>query len=265
MHATDDDIGEFGTVFYQLLSGSEDFSVNQTTGDVFSHSLFDREKSATKKIRIRAFDDGLRSTNVEVNIHILDINDEAPFFEYHRISKTVNENAKNITIGQVIVNDPDLDSSLMLEIDCASSKSENIIGNIANIEIRRKSGKIFDLWLTEPLDYERVDSIECVLSTVDVNTSSGYENSTTHNFIFYVENLNDNAPVFLDTATNVSVKEDSPIGSFLITVLASDEDHDRINFFSSSESIIVDRDSGNIFLNKTYDFEEGHKIGDPDL
>ena len=202
---------------------------------------------------------------MEVNINILDINDEAPFFVYHRISKSVNENAKNISIGQVIVNDPDLDSNLMLEIDCTSSKSENIIGNIFDIEIRRRSDNTFDLWLSQALDYETVDSIECALSTVDVNTSPGYKNSNTHNFILYVENLNDNAPVFLDTATNVSVKEDSPIGSFLITVAAFDEDHDRIHFFSTSESIIVDRDSGNIFLNKTYDFEEGHKIGDPVL
>ena len=85
---------------------------------------------------------------MEVNINILDINDEAPFFVYHRISKSVNENAKNISIGQVIVNDPDLDSNLMLEIDCTSSKSENIIGNIFDIEIRRRSDNTFDLWLS---------------------------------------------------------------------------------------------------------------------
>lgn len=260
VHATDDDIGELGRVFYQLLSGSEKFSVNETTGDVFSNSSFDREKSAAEKFRIRAFDNAMRSTSVEVNIQILDINDEAPFFEYHRISKSVNENSKNISIGQVIVNDPDSEASLKLEIDCISSKSENVIAEIVEIEIRKKDDNLFDLWLSEVLDYEKIDSIECVLFAIDLNTFPGYENSTTHHFLFYVENLNDNAPVFLDTITNVTVKEDSPIGSFLITVLASDEDHDRIHFFSSSESIVVDHDSGNIFLNRTYDFEEGHKI-----
>lgn len=92
--APDMDQGTFGTVTYSIDSNtlSKKFTVNPTTGDIFSKVLLDREMEKDGRIvlPVRASDGGGRFDVCKVTVTIIDANDNDPVFEFPSYEATVS-------------------------------------------------------------------------------------------------------------------------------------------------------------------------------
>uniref|UniRef100_A0A8C1MAR4 Protocadherin-16 n=1 Tax=Cyprinus carpio TaxID=7962 RepID=A0A8C1MAR4_CYPCA len=82
--ASDKDEGSNSQVVYFLSHKSRGmFIVDQHTGRVITAAVLDREKVASYSFQVYAMDSSAsdpRNTSAEVTVHILDVNDNAPFF-----------------------------------------------------------------------------------------------------------------------------------------------------------------------------------------
>lgn len=82
--ASDKDEGPNSQVVYFLNHESRGmFIVDQHTGRIITAAALDREKVASYNFKIYAMDSSAsnpRNTSAEVTVHILDVNDNAPFF-----------------------------------------------------------------------------------------------------------------------------------------------------------------------------------------
>nr|XP_057919062.1 protocadherin alpha-3-like isoform X2 [Doryrhamphus excisus] len=87
MTAVDDDINENGRISYSFVQSSTDsmplttmININSETGDIVSLQSFDYEKLKTFRFKVQATDSGVPalSSNVTVNVFILDENDNSP-------------------------------------------------------------------------------------------------------------------------------------------------------------------------------------------
>lgn len=82
--ASDKDEGSNSQVVYFLSSESRGmFIVDQHTGRIITAAALDREKVASYSFQVYAMDSSAanpRNTSADVTVHILDVNDNAPFF-----------------------------------------------------------------------------------------------------------------------------------------------------------------------------------------
>jgi len=82
--------------------------------------------------------------------------------------------------------------------------------------------------------------------------------SASTNFLLKIRNLNDNAPVFKNPSSKISVKENKPIGTFITQLTATDADlNDEINYsFKTKTSFFtIDSATGIIKTAKSIDRE----------
>ncbi|KRY34791.1 Protein dachsous [Trichinella spiralis] len=113
------------------------------------------------------------------------------------------------------------------------------------------------LIVMKPLDREKVDKYHFV-ATIESH-EFGVENSTT-NVIIYVEDVNDNAPVFSHPEYHISVNESMPVGSVIMKLSASDEDigvnsllHFEITSGNTESTFAIENSTGVIKLQKKLD------------
>uniref|UniRef100_A0A4W4F290 Protocadherin-16 n=1 Tax=Electrophorus electricus TaxID=8005 RepID=A0A4W4F290_ELEEL len=82
--ATDRDEGPNGQVLYFLSRESRGmFTVDQHAGRIITASVLDREKAATYSFQLYAVDSSPahpRNASVQVTVHVVDVNDNAPYF-----------------------------------------------------------------------------------------------------------------------------------------------------------------------------------------
>ncbi|XP_032129700.1 cadherin-related family member 2-like [Sapajus apella] len=82
IHATDPDTGAWGQITYSLLpgNGADLFQVDPVSGTmtVRNGKLLDRESQAVYYLTLQATDGGNLSSSTTLQIHLLDINDNAP-------------------------------------------------------------------------------------------------------------------------------------------------------------------------------------------
>ena len=117
--AVDRDNGSNGTITYALTEPSEDFKINEDTGEISNLRSFDRETTRSITIFVTARDKGdppNNATNMaEVMIEITDINDNVPAFiidSQEPIIFTISTDAAvGVRVGQVIAKDLDLDEN----------------------------------------------------------------------------------------------------------------------------------------------------------
>ncbi|KAJ8970950.1 hypothetical protein NQ317_014058 [Molorchus minor] len=82
VNATDEDMGEFGTITYSIHSDmlNEVFSIDKHTGKITTKARLDREKKRMYEIPVMATDGGGLSDFLVVRVRVLDENDNSPKF-----------------------------------------------------------------------------------------------------------------------------------------------------------------------------------------
>ncbi|OAF67559.1 Protocadherin-11 [Intoshia linei] len=235
--AMDNDIGPNGVVRYfidKYKSGkfSNNFDINNITGEIYAKIEFDREKSEYMDIVIYAKDVNKNGTENEmkylnvleksltgstiVRIHILDKNDNAPKFNYETYSFSVYEN-EPIGTQVGMLNCIDTDSKEYSEFNYEMSKNYESWNNF-KIE---KDGKLLT---TKILDRENRSVYFLVVKAIDSHNSSLFSSTS---ISIYVQDVNDNIPIlhFPKYPNNtVIVPSNMPINHHIVDIMATDED-----------------------------------------
>ncbi|RCN39759.1 cadherin domain protein [Ancylostoma caninum] len=256
-----DSNGPQNEVHYRILdvpdnSGAQLFRIDELTGEIWPNAKFDREQKDMYILTVEARDNlpsalpgatGPNKDNVKVQIVIGDVNDNAPSFDEPKYVGKVLENADpGHDIITIKAHDMDKHSTLRYDVVAAQ-------GGRIPFGARTDSGAIF---VKEPLDYEQESVYHLRLLVSD-----GRHNASTDVFI-YVEDVNDNAPVFEQPSYSTTILEEDPdIPKVLFHVRATDADKDeksrRIVYLlegqGAGEFFRIGRETGDIELVKALD------------
>ncbi|XP_022240676.1 fat-like cadherin-related tumor suppressor homolog isoform X3 [Limulus polyphemus] len=127
--ATDKDRGSYGIVRYYIHSEEcmKLFSINHSSGEIYTKTSLDREKKQLYEIPIVAIDDGGRSGYSTVRLTITDINDNAPQFLVAEYQVSIHS---NMTVGTTILKvhalDLDLGEAASLEYSIYEKNNSEI-------------------------------------------------------------------------------------------------------------------------------------------
>ncbi|KAG9344076.1 hypothetical protein JZ751_012556 [Albula glossodonta] len=215
---SDPDLGEADMVNVSLEGGDGKFLLKPM--DPFLYSLcvdgeLDREVADLYALRIVASDFGtppLWSEHTFV-IKVTDLNDSPPSFEKDEYTLTISEDtSQGSSVLQVHARDMDEGLNSIVHYSIAESDQDHLIN------IDPKSGLITT---AVGLDHEREAKIQFLVVAVDEGTPPL---SSTASITVYVEDVNDNEPVFEKQLYNVSLPEHTPIGTCFLQVTATDAD-----------------------------------------
>ncbi|XP_076149188.1 protocadherin gamma-A11-like [Alosa pseudoharengus] len=192
-----------------------------------------------------------------VTVEIIDINDNPPSFEKNEMKFEISENA---VVGARFMLDIAVDPDV--GINGLQGYNLNPTHNFQlNLKSQREGGKIVEMVLQKPLDREKEKEVALVLTATD-----GGEPLMSGTVQIHVNVLdaNDNAPVFTQQVYRASVIENSPKGTRLTTVSASDADDgsNSVVTYSLSRSTAgisdlfeIERRNGEIILIGELDYE----------
>lgn len=218
--AEDRDAGENGRVTYTILSGNVygSFDFNRTTGVLFVAREIDRELASEYSLQVKAVDSSVtnpQSNIINIKIDIIDVNDCAPQFKVDPVIFSITEST---TIATPVWNfsafDADAGANGIVQYSLTQQWP------ISVFKINSNSGI---LTLIHPLDHEQYPEFTIVVTATDQPEKEKDRLSTSVTARILVEDVNDNAPVFV-SRTRVDIMEDEPVGYPLLHVIAIDRD-----------------------------------------
>uniref|UniRef100_A0A3Q0R9D3 Cadherin domain-containing protein n=1 Tax=Amphilophus citrinellus TaxID=61819 RepID=A0A3Q0R9D3_AMPCI len=193
-----------------------------------------------------------------ITIEIIDINDNAPSFASSEKRFEISESA---VIGFKFVLEKAIDADI--GTNGLQSYSLNPTNNFAlKLENQADGSKKVEMVLQKPLDREHEQHISLLLTALDGGqpTMSG-----TMQITVTVLDANDNAPVFTKPVYKATITENSPAGTSIITVSASDKDggsNGEISYAISnskrrlSDLFQIDINTGEVILIGEIDYEK---------
>ncbi|XP_029607455.1 cadherin EGF LAG seven-pass G-type receptor 1 isoform X1 [Salmo trutta] len=214
--ATDEDTGENARISYVMEDNVPQFKINPDTGAITTQIEIDYEDQASYTLAIIARDNGIpqKSDTTYVEIIVLDANDNAPQFLRDIYQGTVFEDAPVYTsILQISASDRDSASNGRLSYTFQGGDD-----GAGDFFIEPYSGIIRT---ARKLDRENVPVYNLKAFAVDkgfppLKASMDVQVS--------VLDINDNAPVFEKDELYVYVVENSPVGSIVARITATDPD-----------------------------------------
>ncbi|XP_069442287.1 cadherin EGF LAG seven-pass G-type receptor 1 isoform X1 [Ovis canadensis] len=215
--ATDEDTGENARITYVLEDPVPQFRIDPNTGTIYTMTELDYEDQAAYTLAITARDNGIpqKSDTTSLEILILDANDNAPRFLRDFYQGSVFEDAPPSTsVLQVSATDRDSGPNGRLLYTFQGGDDGD-----GDFYIEPTSGVIRT---QRRLDRENVAVYNLRALAVDrgspVSLSASVEIQVT------VLDINDNPPVFEKDELELFVEENSPVGSVVARIRASDPD-----------------------------------------
>ncbi|KAG9346563.1 hypothetical protein JZ751_006874 [Albula glossodonta] len=197
--------------------------------------------------------------NKDTELEITDINDNAPHFRRDRIQLDISESAapgERFSITNAV--DPDVGSNSVKTYTLSESEHFKI-----EIQTGRDGSKFADLILKKHLDREEQAVHNLILTAIDGGVPS---RSGTASIIVHVLDTNDNAPQFDQDIYTVNITENSPIGSLVIKLNATDIDEGpnaeilyTFTIYTSErtqQAFDLNPDNGEIKVKGEIDYEE---------
>ena len=236
-----------------FLPDSEDFFINSTSGEIFTATILDREAQELYSFTAVASDGGLiveRTSEVTINITLLDQNDVPPMFVNSTYTVSWSENT---TLGTVLLTvealDPDLVENGTLEYSILAGNDSSFFS------INVTEGNVI---LEQGFDRERRDLFTIVILAHDLGQPSL---SGPTIVLISVLDDNDNVPMLNATQYTAFLPEDSAVGTIVSYIGASDLDifeNARISFTLSEDfngTFSIGFESGLLTLSKNLDYE----------
>ncbi|XP_055080793.1 protocadherin gamma-A3-like isoform X16 [Periophthalmus magnuspinnatus] len=261
VNATDIDMGANGKVTYSFSKSKSPkgdyFKINQTTGAILVDKSMDFEKDNKFEFRVEAKDQGGLTDTCEVEIHIIDVNDNAPIINVMSFTSPVSEDSPvGTTIG--IINVKDLDSGENGQVRCAVEGS-------APVELKSNVRNYYALVTNAPFDRESLSEFNI---TVIASDSGKPPLSVAKTFHLKVSDVNDNPPVFTRALYDATITENNSPSHYVLSVTAKDPDENqnaRVSYILEecaiggspvSSFISVNSENGVISAARSFDYEQ---------
>lgn len=235
---------------------NDDLRVDPHTGEITTRVPLDREtRDHYALVAIPASGD-----NIRVVVRVLDENDNAPTFPGPTMNIEFSENTpRDVKRKLNPAKDPDLGPYNTQSYSIVSGNTDNSFRLSSH---RERDGVLYlDLQINGFLDRETVDHYELVIEASDGGFPPKKGSMTVNITIL---DVNDNPPVFAESAYSATTTENATLGTPILKVSATDLDagkngeveysinrrqSDRENMFK------INPETGEITVNKALDFE----------
>ncbi|XP_073477102.1 protocadherin gamma-C5-like isoform X36 [Aquarana catesbeiana] len=263
LNATDLDEGANSEILYSfddhtLDLAREMFSLNEITGEIVMKGAIDFEIAKSYEIFVKAVDKG--SPTLEgrcvVQVEVQDVNDNVPEIVFTSRNNEVPENAPvGTVIGFITIRDRDSGKNGEVKL---------IISPVLPFKCQPMSN-YYTLVTSGHLDREKVSQYTITLIASDLGSPSLSSQTT---IIITISDVNDNPPVFLQSAYNAFISENNEPGRLLCTVSAGDPDEgdnakliysiaeSHIDGSPVSSFVYINSDTGNIYAQRSFDYEQ---------
>ncbi|TMS23972.1 Protocadherin Fat 1 [Larimichthys crocea] len=251
--AVDKDIGPNADIHYHLKEHQEHFQISPS-GEISLKKKFEKESLNTDfVIVVMAKDNGETSLSAEVEVPITVVNKAMPVFEKAFYSIEIPENIQLHTP--------------VLHVQANDSEGPRIVYTISEGDPFKQFSIDFNtgvIHVIQPLYFETHPAYKLNVRATDSLTGA-------HSEVFVdiiLEDVNNNAPVFLSKAYYANISEASVIGTSILQVDAKDSDtgNNQEIFFQlveekgkSSDYFTIDRDTGIISTAQVLDHEDIHQ------
>ena len=181
----------------------------------------------------------------EKTLQLTVLSDNDPPVSPESISYTINENVPSGTkVGGIPVSDVDSPTLTFSLVD---------IGPFNHFQLNPSTG---DITVNGSIDFESTSHYE-----MTAHVSDGYSHSSTLVNI-YVANMNDHAPQLEDNY-EVTIQENTAIGTIIQTISASDIDKDPLSYTLTFETaptapFSISQHTGEIWIDNTVNYETEH-------
>ncbi|XP_068571557.1 protocadherin alpha-3-like [Cebidichthys violaceus] len=216
------DVGRLTDRNLRVVSGTKQdmFKVNPRDGVLLVNQIINREdlcaKTAPCITNLKAVVENPLEMH-QITVEILDVNDNSPKFPEENYTLEVLESA-------VVGSRFQMEGAHDLDVGLNSLQSYKLNHNqYFRLETEEfgEDGKVPFLILQRPLDREHAAQHWLLLTANDGGKPS---KSGTINITVIVSDINDNSPVCDKQKYTITIKENTPAGTFLLTVNASDSD-----------------------------------------
>lgn len=234
--ASDNDLGDNSKLTYYLSETETQFSVEPETGVISTTELLScpqqQSCSTTSRTKVScpkscvftvfARDHGSprQDGRTYVTVNLVDTNDHDPvirfqYFPLTGIYATVDENAANSSVVAaiyVVDMDEGLNGDTVIKIISGNEKQHFRLENTPSFDIVRVNGI---------LDREEISKYN--LTVIATDKGSPPRTATAH-LIIHVNDVNDHEPVFEKSEYSAVLSELAPIGTYVASITATDED-----------------------------------------
>uniref|UniRef100_A0A8C9XH75 Cadherin domain-containing protein n=1 Tax=Sander lucioperca TaxID=283035 RepID=A0A8C9XH75_SANLU len=238
--------------------------VNLNTGELIVQERIDREGLCAKKPSCVLKFDLLLENPLELHrlsLQVQDINDNAPIFPKDTVKLEITESAdKGARYRINAAQDADVGKNSVERY--ILQPNPHFVFSIQTTSAGRKYG---ELVLNKELDREEQQEMKLLLTAVDGGSPQRSGTVVIHVIVL---DANDNAPVFAEAVYTVTLPENSPMKTHVITVSASDADegvNGQLTYEFSRLSdktqklFLLDEKTGDISVTGDIDYEEGSK------
>uniref|UniRef100_A0A673ZVS4 Protocadherin-16 n=1 Tax=Salmo trutta TaxID=8032 RepID=A0A673ZVS4_SALTR len=222
LRAIDLDTGDSGEMTYKITTGdpSGDFHVDRKSGVLSTFRPLDRERRARYSLTVTALDGGspALSSTATVEVTLLDVNDHSPQFTSPSYTADLPE---DVSIGSLVleVSATDLDQGSNSQVLYFLSR-----GSQGMFIIDQHTGQVIT---AAPLDRERTTSYTFDVCAIDSSHASPRNSTAT--VTVYVQDVNDNAPFFIQDPLVLNISKPSPavvVSSHRVLATMRAEDRD---------------------------------------
>ncbi|KFM71785.1 Fat-like cadherin-related tumor suppressor-like protein, partial [Stegodyphus mimosarum] len=220
LRANDKDEGINSALTFCLETDFEEFHIDPASGLLMVLGNLDRERSDSYQLKARVTDgspDNPLSSTTVVNIRVLDINDNAPFFSLKQYWVKVRE---DLPVGVVVIvmvaSDPDLDEGGEVMYSLSGSDTFSIDPLMGVVR------------LSKPLDFETIQLYNVTITARDGGDPPLESQAA---LVVEIEDVNENMypPAFEDVVIVGQVMENKPKGTLVTKVTAYDADPPGLN------------------------------------
>ncbi|XP_001377582.1 protocadherin beta-16-like [Monodelphis domestica] len=257
--ATDLDTGSNGEISYLLIQSSEEitqtFKINPLSGEIRLKRQVDFEIIQSYEVDIEATDGGGLSGKCTVLIHVMDLNDNPPELTLSSLNSPIAEDSSDVVVAVFSISDPD-----------SGDKGRIVCSIQDNIPFVLKSSleNFYTLVTDGVLDRESRDVYNITITVTDLGSP---RLKTEQNITVLISDVNDNPPVFTQTAYTLYLQENNNPAFHIGGISASDRDWgsnakitysllppetEELPLFSY---ISINSDNGHLYALRSLDYE----------
>ncbi|XP_041948169.1 protocadherin beta-16-like isoform X39 [Alosa sapidissima] len=235
--------------------------LNAQSGELMIAERIDREEICGAKPSCPLKYELLLENPLELHrimLQIQDINDNSPQFPNDEIKLLIPESAvKGARFPLDVAHDSDVGRNSIQSYSLEKNDHFTL-----SVQSNSDGVKYSELVLDKELDREQQHELSLLLTAIDGGSPQRSGSVTIH---VTVSDVNDNLPVFSKLAYKLSLPENSPLGTSVITVTATDADEGAYGQVTYEFSLLagkvaklftIDKVTGEITLSGPIDFEE---------